>query len=247
MRGAAALLDLLLPRTCVLCDRPLGETEREIACSICWGAVRLLPEPRCERCGHPRPHRFSCGWCTLLPPYVRAARSVAWVPDGIAGALVHALKYERWTALAAPMAVRMARLDYPPDVRAERAAVVPVPLAPGRLRERGFNQSLLLARVLGACWSVPVLEPLERTRSTASQTRLTPADRRLNVAGAFGVAPRGGGELVAGRHVVLVDDVITTAATLNAAAATLFAQGARIISYVTFGRARDAGNAGFQG
>lgn len=154
---------------------------------------------------------------------------------------MHELKYGGWTALAAPMAERMARLDWPLDVRTERSALVPVPLGRTRARARGYNQSALLAEALAPHWGIPVLAALRRERETVSQTRLTPASRRLNVAGAFGVALTRAA--VAGRHLVLVDDVVTTAATLNSAATALFQAGARTISYVTFGRARAAGDA----
>jgi ComF family protein len=138
------------------------------------------------------------------------------------------------------MAEQMARLNFPQDVREERDLIVPVPLAPGRARERGYNQSELLARILGRRWNVPVVEALVRGRATETQTRLTPGDRLRNVAGAFATVP--GSDQLAGRHVLLVDDVVTTAATLNACAKALHESGARIISYVTFGRARAAGD-----
>lgn len=118
--------------------------------------------------------------------------------------------------------------------------LVPVPLARSRARERGYNQSEVLARLLGVHWNIGVLEAVVRRRATVTQTRLTPGDRLRNVAGAFdAVVSR---EQLAGRHVVLVDDVVTTAATLNACAKALHEGGARIISYVTFGRARAAGD-----
>lgn len=140
------------------------------------------------------------------------------------------------------MAERMARLAWPEDVVAERTALIPVPLTPRRERERGFNQSRVLAQALSACEGVPVWNDiLDRTHFSGSQTRLTPHDRRHNVSGAFRV----GGETarLRGAHLVLVDDVVTTAATLNACAAALFAGGARVVSYVTFGRARLPGDA----
>ncbi len=154
--------------------------------------------------------------------------------------MVHSLKYAGWTALAEPMAEQMARLTFPRDVVEERSALVPVPLAATRLRERGFNQSDLLARALGRRWALPVLDALGRRRATGTQTRLTPDDRLRNVAGAF--ANLLCSEKLAGQHIVLVDDVVTTAATLNACATALHEGGARIISYVTFGRARAAGD-----
>lgn len=232
-----ALLDLALPLACVSCDALMSVTDRGIVCGVCWSRLDLLAHPQCIRCGTPA-DGHSCRGCRLLPAYVRAARSVCWMTPGPAPAIVHALKYEGWTAAAAGMAERMTRLSWPRDVSEERAAVVPVPLSPIRIRERGYNQSLLLARPLADRWSVPVWDDvLERTRSTATQTQLTPGERRANVAGAFraGEAAR---SRLRGAHVIVVDDVVTTAATLNACAEALVAGGARIVSYLTFGRAR---------
>lgn len=207
-----------------------------------------LPDPQCDRCGHPlavgddppvlaRSAR-RCRWCDLLPPYVRAGRSVCWVPEAAGGALVHALKYDGWTLAAVGMARQMARRAWPRDVLDERAALVPVPLAASRRRERGYNQSEVLAVEYARCTGLDVwADVLVRTRATRSQTRLTPADRLTNVAGAFRAAADAGPRL-RGAHVVLVDDVVTTAATLNACAAALVAGGARVVSFVTFGRAR---------
>jgi ComF family protein len=138
----------------------------------------------------------------------------------------------------------MARLAWPEDVVEERGALVPVPLSATRERERGYNQSERLARALAARWSLPVWDDvLVRERHTRSQARLTPGERLRNVAGAFR-APGGAERRLSGAHLLLVDDVVTTAATLNACAAALMHGGARIVSYVTFGRARtDPGRA----
>jgi ComF family protein len=163
------------------------------------------------------------------------------MPGGSAHSLVHALKYQGWPAVAPAMARRMARLRFPEDVEEERAAVVPVPLAPSRRRERGYNQSTELARTLADHWGIPMREDLlERARSTKSQTRLTPGERQRNVSGAFHA--RADRASLRGLHLVLVDDVVTTSATLNACAAALHAGGARILSYVTFGRAPALGD-----
>jgi len=166
---------------------------------------------------------------------------VCWVPEGLGGRLVHSFKYDGWHALAYGMASRMSRLAWPSDVVAERSALVPVPLSARRERERGFNQSARLADALGAHLALDVWHALTRTRFSSSQTRLTPEERLRNVSGAFRVA--GDPARLRGAHLVLVDDVVTTAATLNACAAALFAAGTRIISYVTFGRARLPGDA----
>jgi ComF family protein len=246
--GAGALLDLALPRYCVACDRPTEAGSDDVVCGACWDRLPRLERPRCALCGHPPPARDlprahdapmrRCRWCELLPPYVRAVRSACWAPEGVGGRVVHALKYEGWRHAARGMAAEMTRLTWPRDVAEERRAVVAVPLAEGRQRERGYNQSALLAAHLGEAWGVPVWnEALRRVRATASQTRLTPGERLANVAGAFR-ADEGARPRLRGAHVVLVDDVVTTAATLNACAAALVGGGARIVSYVTFARAR---------
>lgn len=240
LRGAlSGLADLLLPRVCVSCERPLSATERGLVCGWCWTRLDALPFPQCARCGHPH-IKHSCRWCELLPPFVRAVRSVCWIPGGSGGTIVHALKYEGWRAAADGMAERIARLAWPRDVVDERTALVPVPLSRARIRERGFNQSELIARALGSRWHVPVwTDVLARERNTETQTRLTPGDRLRNVAGAFDVSSAASSRL-RGAHLLLVDDVVTTAATLNACAEVLVRGGARIVSYVTFGRARSA-------
>ncbi len=164
------------------------------------------------------------------------------MPVESASSIVHALKYGGWTKVASAMAERMGRLAWPRDVVEERAAIVPVPLAHSRMRERGYNQSALLGEELAGRWLIPVWRDVViRSRTTRSQTELTPEERVGNVAGSFQLLDRDRGR-IRGRHLVLVDDVVTTAATLNECARVLYAAGARIISYVTFGRARASGD-----
>ena len=243
-RSVRATLDLLLPRVCVSCEKPMQRQETGLVCALCWSRLAALPAPRCDRCGHPSAGR-ACVFCATLPRFVRAARSACWVPHDVGSAVVRALKYHGWTAAARDMADRMARLHWPPDVVAERAALIPVPLSTVRERERGFNQAALLAESLAARWRIPVwCDVVARTRSTGTQTRLTPGERSANVRDAFAVSDDGAGprDRVRGLHLVLVDDVLTTGATLNACATALFDAGARTISYVTFGRARASGD-----
>ena len=135
----------------------------------------------------------------------------------------------------------MSRLAWPKDVVEERKALIPVPLASARRRQRGYNQSALIARELGKRWQLPVWEDLvRRTRETSTQTRLTPEERRANVAGSFCVV--GEAQRLLDAHLIIVDDVVTTAATLNDCAKVLYEAGARIISCVTFGRAHASGD-----
>ena len=164
------------------------------------------------------------------------------MPVEPASSIVHALKYEGWAAVADEIAGRMSRLSWPQDVVDERAALVPIPLASARKRQRGYNQSALIARGLGRRWRIPVWEDVVvRSRETTSQTRLTPEERLDNVAGSFRTGERQL-EGFSGAHLVIVDDVVTTAATLNTCAEVLYEAGARIISYVTFGRAHASGD-----
>jgi ComF family protein len=151
------------------------------------------------------------------------------------------LKYDGWYRVADGMAAEMARLRWPADVVRERRCLVPVPLASWRQRERGYNQADVLAQALAPHWDVPVIHALVRTRMPTSQTRLTPGERLVNVTRAFTVASAGAPH-VQGAHCVLVDDVVTTAATLVACAAALMDGGARIVSCVTFGRAPAIGD-----
>ena len=236
-----AAVDFALPRVCVACESLMGQDEKGIVCGLCWSRLPLLPHPLCERCGHPQ-SRTECNWCKLLPPYVRSARSLCWMPVTPAAEIVHALKYSGWSAVAGEMAGRMARISWPTDVVAERTALVPVPLSPARKKERGYNQSALLASGLSRRWNIPVWpDCLGKSRATRSQTELRPEERHAHVAGSVRFHSRRGAGIF-GAHVVLVDDVVTTAATLNECARVLYDSGARIISYVTFGRARSAGD-----
>ena len=155
---------------------------------------------------------------------------------------MHELKYGAWHGLAEPMAARMARLSWPDDVVRERTALVAVPLAGARERERGFNQSARLAHQLAHYWHTPVWDDvLVRARVTETQTRLTPEARRRNVSGAFRAVP-GTHTRLRGAHVLLVDDVVTTGATLVECASALLDGGARIASFITFGRAPASGD-----
>jgi ComF family protein len=152
--------------------------------------------------------------------------------DPAARHAVHLLKYSGLPRVAADLAAALAPVAIP---GCTGALLVPVPLAPGRLRARGYNQSERLARALGRRWGRPVAELLLRARETTTQTALTPAARLANVAGAFTVA-RGQATLPS-QTVVLVDDVFTTGATLAEAGRALEDAGASDIAAVTFGRA----------
>jgi len=226
-----ALAQLFLPAECLLCGSVLPFVRcDDIVCAVCRHRWRPVRPPWCGRCGQPEPHFGSCRLCREWPAELGQVRSAVWL-DAPARRAVHALKYGGLPRIAADLAAVMAKHVAPPE---PGACLVPIPLAPHRLRRRGYNQSEALARALGAAWGVPVrVGVLERIRETATQTTLTPAARLANVAGAF----RARNGKIGMRNEVLVDDVFTTGATLAAAAQALARGGATRIAAVTFGRA----------
>ncbi len=229
-----ALERLLLPNVCVACDGPVSrEGPDELICSLCRARLRR-PSRGCHRCQQPLPPVGPCRFCSDWPDVLRRVRSAAWLgPE--AREIVHHLKYEGYTALGRPVAELIARAV----PRPAHSVLVPVPLGPGRERDRGYNQAAVIARALGTVWSVPVAESLlRRVRDTRSQTALTPEERRSNVARAFAAAslPSHRGRR-SGAAVILVDDVLTTGATLAASAAALATAGWSELGAVTFARA----------
>ena len=235
-----AALDLVFPAICPVCGVALGAGRRDPLCGACWTGLERITPPWCERCGLPflsfAPSQTStmkagmCQGCATDPPAFAWARSAAYYGDRARDA-VHALKFRRKRALAKPLAdlvgEQLARW-LPDDID----ALVPVPLSAIRERERGFNQSALVAERLAHRLDVPVRPRwLVRTRATQPQTDVSAVERRANVRHAFRASPG-----VDGRHVVVVDDVFTTGATVEECARALAAAGARRVGVVTVAR-----------
>ncbi len=193
-----------------------------LLCPGCAGELPTLPVARCPRCAVPSHGGAVCAACLRHPPAY--ARTLAALPyaDPV-DSLVQALKFRGETALARYFAERMAAcLDNVP----RPDLLCPMPLHPSRLRERGYNQAALLARRLSALTGIAVAASLcRRTRDTPAQSSLPLADRRRNVRRAFACTP-----VPAGIHVALIDDVMTTGASLDALASTLLDAGAAEVS-----------------
>jgi len=245
VREGGAVEQLLLPAECALCHTLLSfPNAHRLVCDVCRHRWRAVRAPWCERCGQPEPHFGPCRACAAWPRALSAVRSAVWLEGGARDA-VHALKYGGLPRIADDLADAIARLPLP-----DRAGawLVPVPLGPRRLHERGYNQSAHLARALARRWHRPVTDLLVRARDTTTQTALTPDARLANVAGAFEMrnvecgmrnqpATLDSAFRIPNSTLILVDDVFTTGATIAEAARALERAGAHTILAVTFGRA----------
>jgi ComF family protein len=228
-----ALLDLVFPPFCPVCHDRLGEVRRDPLCGRCWRSLERIEGPVCRVCGLSMTVPGICGACRRRRPPFAYARAATRYGETAREAL-HAFKFAGRRALAAPLGELLAELGPaalpagPPDL------IVPVPLHPRRERERGFNQALLLARRVGRAWDRPVRsDVLRRTAATPPQTELGVEARRANVRGAFALRRP---ELVAGRHVMVVDDVFTTGATVGECARCLRQAGAATVGVLTVAR-----------
>ncbi|MGH9329502.1 MAG: ComF family protein [Vicinamibacterales bacterium] len=236
LRAAAdGVLAVVLAPCCAACRRPLESPTRGPVCPACWGALRPITPPICDACGDPLPswrltsvELSRCPRCRRGRGALDRGRAVG-VYDGALRDILHAFKYDGRRSLAAPLARLMA--DAGRDLLDTSAVVVPVPLHRGRERSRGFNQARDLASRLGG----PLADALTRTRATPSQTDLPAARRHANVRGAFAVRRQSRAQ-IDNCVVVLVDDVSTTGATLEACARALKEAGAREVRALTAAR-----------
>ncbi len=218
-------VDFVLPPRCVGC-RQSGA----VLCERCREALPRLTEPVCERCARPCT-RAVCPHCQSNPLKLTQIRAAVLFRGNVPH-LVHQFKYYRLFGLAAAMAEVMQEVI--PLTAVAYDLILPIPLHPQREQMRGYNQSTLLARELAGQSGVPYASTgLRRTRPTPPQAQLKAHERLVNVQGAFvaDVAP------VAGKRLVLVDDVCTTGATLSSAAEALYAAGATAVSAYCFARA----------
>jgi ComF family protein len=229
-----AALDLVFPPLCPVCDGLLGAGRRDPLCGACWEGLERVEHPWCRCCGAPLGIEGLCGACRTRRPRFAYARAALRYGD-LAREAIHAFKFGGRRGLAQPLGDLLAGLGLSALPGAAPDVIVPVPLHPRRARERGYNQALLLARRLERAWGVPAAaDALQRIAPTRPQTDLDAPERRRNVRNAFAVRRP---ELIASRHVVLVDDVLTTGATAGECARSLYRAGATTVGVVTVARA----------
>jgi len=224
-RLGGVALDLLYPPRCVLCEK-----QGSFLCEACRESLPRAEGRRCDVCWLPL-RGPECRSCAEHPTALTRLRSVYRYEGGVR-TLVHAFKFRGQSSLGKPLAAELTRCYA--DHGLEADVIVPVPLAVARKRGRGYNQASLLAREVSRQTGVPVSEALRRRGNATPQAQsATAEERRRNVIGAFTVARPGE---VAGRRVLLLDDVATTGATLNACAVELLNAGAAEVVGLTLAR-----------
>ncbi|HOF04549.1 MAG TPA: ComF family protein [Syntrophales bacterium] len=230
--------DVLFPPRCQACGETADELTAGLFCAACAGDIRYLQPPLCLSCGAPVPvapgTEHCCPDCRREPQPFTTARSVA-VYAGVLLQVIHDFKYRRRPSLGRGLGALMTGRNYAGIDTADLDVIIPVPLHVRRLRERGFNQSLLLARAVSAGCGVPLdFLSLRRERDTPPQTLRDRRERRANIRGAFGVTRR---ERIRGKKILLVDDVYTTGSTLAECARVLLDSDAARIDVLTLARA----------
>jgi ComF family protein len=235
--AAKLALDVALPTLCVACREPV---DGDGVCAQCWAKLSFIAPPYCPRLGipfvyDPGPGMLSMEAIADPPAYARARAAVRY--DDVARTLVHALKYQDRTDLAPAMGRWMARAGR--ELLAEADALVPVPLHWRRGWSRRYNQSGALARSIERQSGVRVIsEALRRVRPTQQQIGLSRSQRASNVQGAFKVAADRSGD-IAGRRVILIDDVLTSGATVDTCARALLRAKAASVDVLVFARVVD--------
>ncbi len=232
---------LLLPNACVACERTVGPMHPDaLICRVCRSRL-VHVTGGCDRCAQPLPPIGPCRFCSAWPTALTRVASGVWLSPE-ATEIIHHFKYGGYWSLATEMADIVRRHVQRPA----GGVIVPIPLAPKRLRARGYNQAAALARALAAQWRLPMVETrLHRIKETKSQTALSPRAREENVTRAFRALPPpaatsnrraspGGPAL----RIILVDDILTTGATIAAATRALEHVGWPAVEAVTFARAR---------
>lgn len=231
-------LDVALPPLCPACRDLVTDNG---VCPACWSRLAFIAPPYCPRLGIPFAYDPGPGILSMQaiadpPAYQRARAAVRY--DDVARALVHAFKYGDRLDLAPLLGRWMARAGH--ELIAEADALVPVPLHWRRLWARRFNQSAALAAAIAREGGIAVAHaPLRRVKATAQQVGLSRAERATNVQGAFRVASAAKAE-VAGRRLIVVDDVLTSGATADACARALLRAGAAQVDVLVFARVVDA-------
>ena len=234
----SGVVDMLFPRHCSTCHAVLTGGEGDPFCSDCLSTVRFTTPPLCPSCGVPfAPMQGAdhlCEECVLSRPPFSVARSLGAYEGTLLDA-IHLFKYHGKISVGEALGRMMAQAPYHSLTIGDYSVVIPVPLHPKKLRERGFNQSLVLARQVSKQISIPLdFFALRRTVHTEAQVKLSGHKRRKNVRGAFEVKDP---NRIEGQRILLVDDVYTTGSTVRECSKILMKSGAQEVAVLTLARA----------
>lgn len=234
----SALINFFFPPRCLFCGRIIDDLKHIPACSSCLADLIFFSSPKCPKCGigfstTEGPDHL-CARCLNDELHFTLARALGPYA-GLMADLITRFKYQGATYLGHPLGMLLATYKDADFSLANIDMLLPVPLHPRRLRERGFNQSLLLARVISRVHKIPLdFKTLERFRYTQPQTQLSGSERETNIRGAFRVRPN---HLLTGKNILLIDDVFTSGATVEECALVLKKAGARHVYVLTLARA----------
>ena len=229
--------DIIFPPQCIACTEIISQLSERVFCPSCLSKISFVTGSICPICGLPfldsPAESHICGDCLQSLPCYAKARAVASFESIIMDA-IHKFKYGRNISAGGALGSFMAGFSFPDFDFSEYSLLIPVPLHIKRLRERGFNQSLLLAEEMGKKHKLPVnFSLLKRCNFTLTQTGLNKAEREKNIKGAFTVTDK---NKIAGKCIILVDDVFTTGSTINECARVLMKAGAQKVAALTLSR-----------
>lgn len=219
---------MLFPQRCPVCNKEAHDSSALPLCPDCWGSITPYRGPACRQCGVPTVsvHTGLCQSCIADPPAFSRAISYG-IYEGALKEAIHLLKFNKHRRLAKPLAELLAEFDL-----AGSDALIPVPVHLNQLRQREFNQTALIAKHLGKLIHIPLMiDGLKKVKDTAAQIDVDRKERLRNLKKAFAAA-----ETVKGRRILLLDDVITTGATMRECAQTLTKAGAAEVTVVALAR-----------
>lgn len=233
-----AFLDLFFPAKCLICEKDIIDTEQHGICKSCLSSIRYISSPVCLKCGRPfnsnieRDHL--CGTCLTSRVYFTKARAVGYY-EGVLQEAIHRLKYNRKTFLTKPLGDLMIGPSSGSIDFKSYDFLIPVPLHFKRLRERGFNQALSLAKYIGKKHGIPIdYMSLKRIKWESPQINLSKKEREENVKGVFFLRDK---NRLKDKSILLIDDVYTSGATVNECAKVLRKAEACKVDVLTLARA----------
>ena len=232
-----SLADVVFPPQCMSCGDVLCDRSFPL-CPLCFSQINFIRSPLCPSCGCPHAEPAEkdhlCGDCLLAPPAFLTARALGQY-ESVLMDIIHRFKYGGKVSLGERLGELMAQFTYSSFIIRDYSLVIPVPLHPRRLRQRGFNQALILAREIARCYSLGLdITSLKRIVCTEPQVGLGRDRRTMNIKGAFSVTDQG---RIKGERIILVDDVYTTGSTAKECARILMKNKAEKVAVLTLARA----------